>query len=77
MSLIHNERTKLSATALNGVAVASIVAGFITPLAAASFGVPGPAGRSLAVTLAAAVGWLVVGLCLHLAARRLLRELRE
>ena len=29
MSLIENERTKLSATAMNGVAMASIVAGII------------------------------------------------
>lgn len=44
-TLIHNERAKLRATALNGIAIASIAAGFITPLAALAFGVPGAVAR--------------------------------
>ncbi|KAA2242237.1 hypothetical protein [Salinarimonas soli] len=77
MSLIHNERTKLSATALNGVAIACIVAGFITPLAAASFGVQGPLHVGVPATLLAALGWLGAGLTLHFAARRILGRLEE
>jgi hypothetical protein len=77
VSLIHNERTKLSATALNGVAIASIVAGFITPLAAASFGVQNTVNLSVPAILAAALGWLGAGLVLHFTARRLLGRLTE
>jgi hypothetical protein len=77
MSLIHNERTKLSATALNGTAIASIAAGFITPLAAVSFGLPGSAARGALVTTLFAVAWLGVGSVLHLVARYLLGNLRE
>jgi len=32
MSLIQNEQTKLTATALNNVAVAFVVAGFVAPV---------------------------------------------
>jgi len=56
MSLIHNERTKLSATALNGVAIASIVAGLVTPIAALTFGMTAPGGRSVPLTMMPA--WL-------------------
>jgi hypothetical protein len=31
MSLVHNEQTKLTATALNNTAVAFLVAGFVAP----------------------------------------------
>jgi hypothetical protein len=41
MSLIHNERRKLTATALNGVAIGTMVAGSIAPLIAVSYGVSG------------------------------------
>jgi hypothetical protein len=34
MSLIQNEQTKLTATALNNVAVAFVVAGFVAPVSA-------------------------------------------
>jgi len=77
MSLIHNERTKLTATATNGVAIASIVAGFVTPLAALTFGVPGPATRGAILTVIVALAWLAVGVGLHLLARALLGRLRE
>jgi hypothetical protein len=76
LNLIHNERTKLSATALNGVAIASIVAGFITPLAALTFGVSGPVGRGVLVTALASFAWLAVGLGLHFLARALGRPQR-
>ncbi|WP_085985771.1 hypothetical protein [Methylobacterium sp. GXF4] len=75
MSLIHNRRTQLSATALNGTAIASIAAGFITPLGAVSFGIPGARG-ALRATLFA-VAWLAVGGILRLTARPLLGSLRE
>lgn len=74
--LVHNERLKLRATALNGLAVASIVAGFITPLAALSFGLSAPIyGVSFAAI--AAIAWLAGGIALHSAATWLLKGLQE
>lgn len=77
MSLIHNERTKLRATALNGLAIAAIAAGFITPLAAVAFGIQGAAARGIWPTAVAALSFLAVGVGLHLLAIRLLGELVE
>jgi hypothetical protein len=77
MGLIHNERTKLSAMALNGAAIASIAAGLITPLAANSFGVPGAGARAAFTTTLFAFSWLAVGGIRHLTARYLLGSLRE
>jgi hypothetical protein len=73
---IHNERTKLSATALNGLVIAATVAGFITPIAAVSFRVPGPVSEDGLITLLVAAAWLAVGFVLHLLARALLGRLR-
>ena len=75
--LIANERTKLRATALNGVAIASIAAGFITPLAAVAFGVPGAAARGTVPTVIAALAFFAIGLGLHLLAIRLLGRLNS
>jgi hypothetical protein len=41
LSLIHNERTKLLASTVNTVGTATIVAGAVTPLIAATYGLPG------------------------------------
>ncbi|MFL5074744.1 MAG: hypothetical protein ACJ8DS_05780 [Microvirga sp.] len=59
MSLIHNERTKLLATTANNVGTATIVAGVVTPLIAATYGLAG-SGMGL-FTLLVSVGWLSVG----------------
>lgn len=37
MSLIHNERRKLTATALNGLAITTVAAGVIAPMVALSY----------------------------------------
>lgn len=76
-TLVHNERTKLRATALNSIAITSIAAGFVTPLAAVAFGVPGAAARRLVPTMIAAVAFFLVGVGLHLLAIRLLGGLKE
>ena len=75
--LVLNERIKLLATALNGVAIAAIVAGFVTPLAAVSLGIETPAERSLSVTVLASLAWLVGGVGLHVLASLVLGGLRE
>ena len=40
MTAVHSEQARLLATALNNIAVAYVVIGFVTPMTAASFGVP-------------------------------------
>jgi hypothetical protein len=77
MSLVENEQIKLSATALNGVTVTSIAAGFITPIVAFIFDAPGAASRGGVAAAAVGFYWLGVGLVLHIGARRLLRGLKE
>ncbi len=75
MSAVHNEQTKLLATALNNIAVAFVVIGFVTPMTAASFG----AATAPILQLDRAI-FTVVGLCtgaaLHCGARRCLRSLK-
>jgi hypothetical protein len=46
MSLIHNERTKLTANWLNTLAAGIILTGAVAPLVAAIYGLPGPARAS-------------------------------
>ena len=72
MSLARDERTKRAATALDSVRIASIAAGFITPLAAVAFGVPGAGAGGPLITTLAARARLIVGLVRHRLARRLL-----
>lgn len=74
---VRNERLKLRATALNSIAVASVVAGFITPLAALTFGLSGMADRWIVVTFAAMLAWLALGGILHAAGSFVLGGLRE
>jgi hypothetical protein len=71
LPLIGNERTKLTAAFLNGVATATVGAGAIAPLVAATYGIP---GATLALV---GLCWLVAGIVIHLVARWLLRRLRE
>jgi len=76
MSLVHNERTKLTAAWLNALATALIAAGAFAPLAALLYGLTStPLDRTyLAV---AAVAALIVGLGAHLVGRAFLGRLRE
>ncbi len=75
MPAVHNEQTKLLATALNNVAVAYVVVGFVTPLTAMSFGVSSaPPLRTATATFAGI--WLCTAIGLHWVARRVLRSLK-
>jgi small-conductance mechanosensitive channel len=75
VSLIHNERTKLTATFMNAVAATMVGVGAVAPLVAFTYGIPGAvAGSTLALI---GLGWLAGGVILHLLARVLLRRLRE
>ena len=76
MSLIHNERTKLTATWFNGMATALMAAGLFAPLAAMFYGLTELRAALLGILLAF-VGCLVGGVLLHLAGWLWLRRLRE
>jgi hypothetical protein len=70
------ERTKLSATFLNNLGLAIIVAGFVAPLAAYGFrSSSSPPGDRATVLLS--LIWLSVGVVLHFLARFLLRRLDQ
>ena len=75
MALVANERWKLTATALNGLAVATMVTGFVAPLVAVSYGVSGAPGN--AYFTAVGLAWFSVAFALHIAARFVLRRLKE
>ena len=69
--LIRNERAKLTAMWVNGVAVASVAVGGISPSVAIF------SGTASALTASALlVGWSLLAGILHLVARRLLGALR-
>ena len=77
MSLTHNERTKLTATYLNTAAGSLFTAGVVAPIAAAVFGVTGPAGHVPTLTLGlGALIFLCASIALHAAARYVLKGLR-
>ena len=77
MSLTHNERTKLTATYLNTAAGSLFTAGVVAPIAAAVFGVTGPAGHVPTLTLGlGALIFLCASIALHAAARYVLKGLK-
>jgi len=75
MSLVINERTKLTATAINNVAVATIATALIAPAVSFVYGSPatGPHGWWFLIALA----WCAAGVVLHLTARGILGRLRS
>lgn len=75
MAKVADERTKLSATFMNGIAITMVAAGSIAPLAAFSYGLPNAArGSTLALI---GLAWFAGGFALHLIARWMLRGLKE
>lgn len=76
MHLVHNERTRLTATWFNGMAVAFIAAGLFAPLAALAYGI-----TEWRIEAGYVLGLIVicmgVGLLLHLVGRLVLGGLRE
>jgi hypothetical protein len=68
LNLIHNARINLLATALNNVALAFIVAGFVAPAVTGQL----PSGWHALVTIA----WIGLGVGIHLCAQLVLRRLR-
>jgi hypothetical protein len=70
VALIPNERTKLAATYLNGLAIASAAIGGISQAVAAGSG-------GSVTAYPAMLGWIALSLGLHLAAQAFLGRLRE
>jgi len=76
MHLVHNERTKLTATWINTLAAALIAAGAVAPVTAILYGLAAlPVGIGRVVGLAA--GCVALGVAVHLRARAVLGSLRE
>lgn len=73
--LVHNEKTKLSATATNTTAVALFGGGFVLPIVALSFPLAAapPPGQ---ITIITAFVWAFVAAGLHWWARSMLEGLR-
>ena len=69
MNTIHNARINLLATALNNVALAFIVAGFVAPAVTGQL----PAGGRAVVSIA----WIGLGVGIHLCAQLVLGRLRQ
>jgi len=73
MSLINNERAKLSATYLNGIAIAIIAVGGLAPMIAT---LNGPSPPSLSGTSAVGGICILISAILHFIARAILGSLR-
>jgi hypothetical protein len=76
VSLVHNEKTKLLAAAVDRAATASLTVGVLGPIAAAFYNVPG-FSAGLWPTVVGTACWLLLAFILHLEAQRILRRLVE
>jgi hypothetical protein len=76
MSLILNEQTKLLASALNTATTSSFAIGVLAPVAAVFYNVGG-SPVSLSSLVIGVVVWFSAAVGLHMAARFILRNLRE
>ena len=76
MSLVSNERIKLSAAYLNTAAGGLFTAGVVAPLVAVVFGITGSTNSVNALTLVVGITiFLTASGALHVAARRVLKGL--
>lgn len=75
MGLVHNEQTKRLAANLDRASSGFMIAGFVTSFAAMSFQVPVTPLVNV-WTVSFSVIWLLVGVGLHILARRALRGLK-
>ncbi len=77
MSLIHNERTKLTANALDRASTACLTVGVLGPAAAALYGLGNVTTPPANVLIIIGSGlWLVASAMLHLLARGMLGRLK-
>ena len=71
---VRNERRKITATALNNIAVSLVVTGLIVPAVSMANQLSYPQARFWWVF---ALFWLAIGVLLHIIARRVLGEIEE
>ena len=73
MSFIRNERTKLAATALNSIAVATVVTAVLAPAASYLYGLSNPTLAKWWLLIGLA--WFLAGLLIHTLAQMVLGRL--
>jgi hypothetical protein len=76
MHLVHNERTKLTASWLNTLATALVAAGAFAPAAAFLYGLSQPVSGAWAM-IVIALACVAAGVGLHVAGRVFLGRLQE
>lgn len=77
ISQIHNEQTKLLATAPNTAATSCFTVGVATPIAGYIYNVSNlQASLSFGTLIAGGLAWLATAAVPHVIARRILRRLR-
>jgi hypothetical protein len=74
VTLIHNERTKLLANALDRASTACVAAGLIAPVVSAANGTASLQFSWIAIL--SSVSWLFAAFTLHMAARHVLGRLK-
>jgi hypothetical protein len=77
VSLIANERIKLTAACVNTLAATTIATGVVAPLVAVVFGFPTAKPISSVGFAFGCAAWLLLGVVLHLIARGILKRLQE
>jgi hypothetical protein len=75
MNMVHNERTKLLANALDRASSACLTVGFLAPVAAAYYGPLGSMPQA-GVLISGCAAWIVAALTLHYGASATLKDLR-
>lgn len=76
VSLIHNERTKLLANALDRASTACLTVGFLAPVAAAYYSPSGSLPPAIAL-VTRCITWIAAAFGLHYGASGVLKGLRE
>jgi hypothetical protein len=74
MSLVHNERIKLFATALSNTAVATVVTAIVAPMVGLLYGSSAIASSQWPLI---GLAWFLGGISLHITAQLALGRLRD
>lgn len=74
---VRHERSKLSATFINNIAVAVIATGLVAPFFTALYGLTNLTAEQIRFFGLAAPGWVIMGAGLHYVARTILGGLEK
>ena len=77
MSLVHNERIKLTAAAIDRISTATLVGGFFGPIATTFTSTAAVDDFGLRKMLVFSAFSIIVSILLHFGARRILRGLKS